>query len=66
MYYLRSRTAVDPFSFGLDYDSIIRIKKKRKETDNIEKYKHQNKNSKSDEIVDNRNDNYSECEMCSG
>ena len=62
MYYLRSKPAVTAIAFGLDHDSITRIRKKRGLHDNHISNKNYDKNKK----VDRRNNNYIECEMCSG
>jgi ribonucleoside-diphosphate reductase alpha chain len=79
LYYLRSKPAVDAIAFGLDMDSIMRIKIERGEevddyigtdkNDDEEKWKDPRKDSEietDDKIVDRRADNYEECEMCSG
>jgi ribonucleoside-diphosphate reductase alpha chain len=64
LYYLRSKPGVNPLEFGIDYDIIKRIDKKRngeQQEDMPELVK-----PKISEIVDNRADNYGECDMCSG
>ena len=81
LYYLRSLPAVDPIEFGLEYDAIRRIKKKRGEyvpnenvmdqldSDSDKSWEDPRKESEievSHKIVDRRAENYTECEMCSG
>ena len=80
LYYLRSKPAVNPLEFGLEFDTIRRIKKKRGE-EIIEEYiddsenqgsiidegsKKEDSQDTNGKIVDRRSNNYQECEMCSG
>jgi len=73
MYYLRSRTAVNAIKFGLDPDSIKRIERKRGIVDDSseDESKSDNKIQRINEIelnlgIKNRQNNYMECDMCSG